>query len=494
MTASFSISLPHRRFAAFGMRLVFALTVAGCGGGGSGSELSLPAQAASNTAVLLTNANASGEAGTVSLSGPLDPSHPFFKPLGNGRSCATCHRQDDGWTITPAGVQARFEQTGGLDSLFKPHDAANSPLADVSSVEARRAAYSMLLAKGVIRMGLPIPANAEFELAGVDDPYAYASANELSLFRRPPPAANASFLTAVMWDGGETYADPNSGMCFFGTNDCYAPPETNLGNQALHAVNRHAQFAAGLTASEQAAIVQFEKGLFTAQLSDKAAGSLNGAGAGGGPAALASAAFYFGINDFDAGDYRTRAAFTPKASTLYDAWNASAPPADPNTAPAEAAAQTAARQAIARGQTLFNNAPIFLNSVPGLKNASVRGTCTTCHDAPNVGTHSTPLLFNLGLSDAGRRTPDLPLYTLRNKATGALTQTTDPGAAMATGRWGDIGRFKVPVLRGLAARAPYFHNGSAKDLTEVVNFYNERFKIGFTPQEIADLVAYLNAL
>ena len=63
-----------------------------------------------------------------------------------------------------------------------------------------------------------------------------------------------------------------------------------------------------------------------------------------------------------------------------------------------------------------------------------------------------------------------------------------------TGRWQDVGRFKGPTLRALAARAPYFHNGSAKDLNEVVRFYNERFSIEFTDQERADLVAFLKVL
>src|SRR5262245_42537799 len=72
--------------------------------------------------------------------------------------------------------------------------------------------------------------------------------------------------------------------------------------------------------------------------------------------------------------------------------------------------------------------------------------------------------LNLGLTDAERRTPDMPLYTLRNKTTGEIKVTTDPGGALVTGKWKDIGRFKGPILRGLAARAPYFHNGFAKDL------------------------------
>jgi cytochrome c peroxidase len=88
----------------------------------------------------------------------------------------------------------------------------------------------------------------------------------------------------------------------------------------------------------------------------------------------------------------------------------------------------------------------------------------------------------------------MPLYQLRNKATGALVETTDPGRALITGKWKDIGRFKGPILRGLASRAPYFHNGFAADLGAAVDFYNQRFGIGFTSQERADLTAFLRTL
>ena len=88
----------------------------------------------------------------------------------------------------------------------------------------------------------------------------------------------------------------------------------------------------------------------------------------------------------------------------------------------------------------------------------------------------------------------MPLYTLRNFATGQTRKTTDPGRALITGKWNDIGKFKGPVLRGLAGRAPYFHNGLAKDLAAVVDFYDTRFSIGFTNQEKDDLIAFLEAL
>jgi cytochrome c peroxidase len=53
---------------------------------------------------------------------------------------------------------------------------------------------------------------------------------------------------------------------------------------------------------------------------------------------------------------------------------------------------------------------------------------------------------------------------------------------------------KGPILRGLASRTPYFHNGSEATLADVIRFYEMRFNIRFTPQEKVDLIAFLNSL
>jgi cytochrome c peroxidase len=124
----------------------------------------------------------------------------------------------------------------------------------------------------------------------------------------------------------------------------------------------------------------------------------------------------------------------------------------------------------------------------------LRGTCTTCHDTPNVGNHSVSLPLDLGLADAALRTPDMPLYTFRNRMTGEIVRTTDPGRALVTGKWQHMSTFKGPILRGLAARAPYFHNGIAATVSDVVQFYNTRFNLRFTAREKADLAAFLKAL
>jgi len=201
---------------------------------------------------------------------------------------------------------------------------------------------------------------------------------------------------------------------------------------------------------------------------------------------LANQQFHVGINDVLGAD-PTLAAFNPAAMSLFAGW-----------LPQQGNSGGAARTSIARGEQLFNSKPIAITGVGGLNDALglpvIAGTCTTCHDAPNVGNHSVVLPINIGTADASRRTPDMPLYTLRNNSTGEQVQTTDPGRALVTGKWADIGKFKGPVLRGLAARAPYFHNGMAATLNDVIDFYDTRFNVGFTAQEKRDLVAFLDAL
>lgn len=447
---------------------------------------------------LVPTANDSGFAATFSKTGAIDRTGPFFQSLGiNGRSCSSCHIQGEGWTITPRGVQERFDKTDGNDPIFRLVDGSNSPKADVSTVEARRIAYSMLLNKALIRVGIAIPDGAEFELAAVDDPYGFASAKELSLFRRPLPTANMDFLSTVMWDGRETILDPAGVDCVLGTTNCFATLHFTLGNQSNSATVGHAEAPLPISDAQRKAIVDFQTDLFTAQIFDREVGYLTSQSARGGVVALSSEMFYFGINDTLVGDYRTSAPFTPTAMTMYEAWASAMPDMNIGHAPLRDRV-AAARSAVARGQALFNSKPIQISEVKGLNDAlaiaTIPGTCTTCHNSPNVGNHSVPLPLDIGIADATRRTPDMPLYTLRHKVSGEIVQTTDPGRALISGKWKDIGLFKGPILRALATRAPYFHNGSAKDLHAAVEFYDTRFGMGLTQDEKNDLVAFLRTL
>lgn len=412
----------------------------------------------------------------------FDLTNPFFQDLGrNGRTCFSCHKPNDGWTITPDTVQAIFRATKGRDPLFNPVDGTNSPEADISTLDARRAASSMLLNKALIRVGLPIPSDAEFTLAAVDDPYGFATSKQLSLFRRPLPATNLRFLTGVMIDARESTGPITVPLTNSDGEQHLADLITDLKHQAMDATLSHAQ---GLQPPDDATlsqIVDFELHTFTAESISNEAGALHVHGATGGPVDLSLEQFYVTINDA-LGNDKFGKPFDLNVFTLFDAWTDSNAPI---------------RTRIFRGQQLFNTREFIITGVAGLNNdqtPSLKGTCTTCHDSPNIGNHSVPLPINIGTSDGSRRTPDLPLYTLENKITHESVQTTDPGRALITGLWKDIGKFKGPVLRGLSARAPYFHNGSAATIEDVIDFYDDRFDIGFSDEEAKDLAAFLRSL
>ena len=428
-----------------------------------------------------------GYLGTYQPSGATNTAgHSFFTPLGtNGRTCQTCHQPAAAWSITPPLIQDAFKTTGGTAPLFRPVDGAVCPSADVSALEKRREAYSLVLNKGLIRVFVQLPTSPalQFSIVAVQDPYqcntdpvfgltSYGPSSPtegtVSVYRRPLPTANVPFLTAFMWDGREP----------------------SLESQATDAVRIHFQSPTDPTPNQIAQIVIFESGLYSAQVASNDVGSLKRDGASGGPFALSRQSFYVGINDVLGGD-PTGAAFDQDAMTNYTAWQGLTDGEN-------------AQALVARGEQLFNEKPIAITGVAGLNDqlglTTVNGSCTTCHDTPNVGNHSVKLPINIGVvapNATGLDTSGLPVFTLRcdrGPLAGQSFQVTDPGKALISGACADIGKTKGPILRGLAARAPYFHNGTAPDLEHVIEFYDTRFGIGFSDEERAALVAFLKKL
>ena len=402
--------------------------------------------------------NSRGYAATFSTKGFIDLENPFFKSFGtNGRTCATCHSPSTGWTVNPADIQSRFLSTNGLDPIFRTNDGSNCAKADVSTPAARWRSYSLLLSKGLFRVEMTIPRDSEFALVAATGVYCNnpIANNVLQLFRRPLPSTNLKFAGAVMWDGRESATGLTVAQA--------------LNNQANDATVGHAQSLTQLPQATRNAIVDFETSLFTAQVSSLA--NLVADGARGGPQVMAGLPFAIGINDNP---------INPVVFNIFDAW--------------KARPMSAGQAAIARGQTIFNTKKFRILGVSGQDSQDFVGSCGTCHNTPNVGSYSVPEFFNIGIGSAASRTPDMPLYTLKNKVTGATVAVSDLGRAMVTGKWEDIGRFKPANLRAVATRAPYFHDGSAASLEDVVGFYSKRFNIGYTPMERADLVAFLRSL
>ena len=299
------------------------------------------AQAATAAALPITTsfADPTGFYLTISSNGDNVPSNEFFHPLGtNGRACVTCHQPDEAWSITPGAIQAKFNATSGMDPLFRTVDGSVSPNFPVCTVQQRREAYSMLLNKGLIRVSLPVLGSAQFSLANVYDPYNYADADHLSLFRRPLPATNLRFLTAVMWDGRAVGGNGSV------TDDLEA--------QAINAIATHEQGAVQPSSADLAQMLGLETNLYTAQNFDKAAGCLNAGGAAGGPVALLDDDFYAGINDVAGGD-PTGKAFNSNVFTMYSTWSTTA-----NKNPV-----LAAEASVARGERIFDDRQFEITGV-----------------------------------------------------------------------------------------------------------------------------------
>jgi hypothetical protein len=317
-----------------------------------------------------------------------------------------------------------------------------------------------------------------------------AQSGFLSFYRRPLPSANLGYLSNIMWD----------------------TREPTLAHQAMDATLGHAQGAQSPSGLLLNLIVAFEGctnaltpqncsnfgnlgvglftggGLFASQTSDNKAGDLTANGATGGPIPLAQnvANFSEGINDPFAANGQQ---FDPAIFHDYDAW---------------ANSQTEAQLALYRGQQVFNTVQFQITGVAGLNDVqgkqSITGTCGTCHNNPEVGNHSSNLTVDIGVTDASPPNLDvsgLPVFRVLCTAgplAGQRFTVTDLGVAMISGQCADIGKTKIPVIRGIAGRSPYFHNGGATEITNLVDFYNQRFNIGLTDQQKSDLEKFLEAL
>lgn len=104
--------------------------------------------------------------------------------------------------------------------------------------------------------------------------------------------------------------------------------------------------------------------------------------------------------------------------------------------------------------------------------------CTACHSGELLGAS----MFQ-----------KYPLFGTHKELTGS--DVDDKGKMQATNVETDMYLFKVPSLRNIAKTAPYLHDGSVKELEKIVKIMGKaELNKDLTPEQIADIVAFLNAL
>jgi cytochrome c551/c552 len=383
--------------------------------------------------------NPGGQVGIRNTSGAVHTGgHAFFQALGaNGRACVTCHQPSNAMSLSTALVRQRWEETTGKDPLFAAIDGSNCP----GLPQEAKSSHSLLLERGLFRIPLawpPAEVKPEFRLEVVKDPTGCNTSPEhgVSVYRRPRIAANFDYV-----------ATRDRGFTFMADGR-----EPSLRSQAISAVLIHEQAAAHPTEEQLLQIVEFESQIYTAQSSDLRAGLLFSEN---GPMLL-------GPENLK----RRRAGTLDSEGTAwksFEGWKNAA----------DGGVQSEFRASVARGSALFTSR-----------------TCATCHS-----TNSGKRWMDVGTANhpVAEASPDLPLFKITCDS-GKVTYTQDPGRALITGKCADVGAIGIQQFRGLAARPPYFSNGSAETLRDVVEFYDRRLHIGLTETEKQDLTNFLSVL
>jgi len=445
----------------------------------------------------------SGRLGILNAEGPIETKgNPFFEPLGsNGRACVTCHQPANAMSLSVDMIRERWRDTSGRDPLFAAIDGSDNP----SLAQDRELSHSLLLTRGLFRIGLPWPPaknpEPEFTIEIVRDPtgvnrdpvWGLKSANPtVSVFRRPRPAANLKYVLAP--DNGPFNVklgilldrDPNTGKPVSMNMMADARAGT-LAIQAESAYHDHQEGEAHLSQEQLNRIIAFESQIYAAQVWDKNAKDLVESG---GPGALGPQS----LSRESAGVLNSPA---KPVFLSFDRWKT----------------DTAFRQSVARGNDIFLNRTFWVRDVAhinsiGLGNPAKR-SCAVCHNAVMSGMDRAPGWVDLGTSNFPTWTEpktenepgQLPVFKLTCRADakphpflGRVIYSSDPGRALITGKCADIGAITMGQFRGLAARAPYFSNGSAKNLIELVDYYDRRFDMRLTIQEKEDLVNFLGVL
>ena len=291
-----------------------------------------------------------------------------------------------------------------------------------------------------------------------------AAAPSVSVYRRVRPVANLKYLLAVGFEYDPKQSlplprDPESGVLLSG-NLMADNRAITLNAQARDAALTHLEFAGRLSPEQLRQITEFESRIYAAQQRSLSGCHLDSGGAEGGPKLLA--------------DSRPGMLGSDNGRPVWSEFAAWEKPAadDAQLTPA----QREYRASVARGARVFREKTFLITDSAGINSPMgfgnpVRNSCVFCHNMSQMGNDVAPGQVDLGTTTLpfADPAPHLPLFRITclkdpHPHYGRTILTQDPGFALTTGRCADVGKITLQSMRGLAARAPYFSNGLAKDL------------------------------
>jgi cytochrome c peroxidase len=400
---------------------------------------------------------------------------PF--PGSNGRSCATCHVPDDGFTLTPAHV-ARLLVLNPSDPLFSAIDA-DDPTAETLTFEH--------LKKGLVRIWLTLPDNVDLidEASNVVTP----ADRRLFVWRGVPSIFNTATSAPFQLDGRVA----------------------TLEEQAQGAITGHSE-GGEVSRSELERIAAFERGVFSSDRARRVADE------------LARGVEFGEVSDVEdllalsAKEQRGREVYEKVCSSCHGGANRGTiidrdihdqafpelkadgtvrfevPVTDPPTPVLVAEPNNEFLNIGSAYETFLGqldpDSHVFTKdlSFPRYRyrfytDASRREIAADLPpagpalDADGGGAPDGGGGFDEDDPPAGDGAPAVDLDSDGNPVVGPnfglQSFSADPGRSMITGSPNDFEAFDVPTLRGIASTAPYFHNNAADTLERVVEVYSD---------------------
>jgi cytochrome c peroxidase len=351
---------------------------------------------------------------------------------GNGRACADCHMLSDHFQLSPANVEARFQnlQSRRLvnshadDPLFRPVDANDYRINGDSASD-----FSNLRENALIRITFPLPPNIRLIDPATDMP---SSETSVDVWRMVPTVNNVKLTGPDGLNPWPRGPDPSGGYQLDGRF-------ATLQHQALAALTAHAEIQVAPGQGMLDDLSAFENLLFS----------------------------------------------SPGVRRLSNAVSAGVTPL-PNADPPLNELEQVGKVVFTRACGQCHGGPG--QSTPQAPAVRYHDISTQCPRPVDTGPLAPRFVFKPCPVSLARnvRTYEITLPKGITTPTGSSTirrTSSDPGRALLTGFAGvgppaadDWNKLDVPGLRGISKTAPYFHNNSAATLEEVVDHYTAFFK------------------
>ncbi len=149
---------------------------------------------------------------------------------------------------------------------------------------------------------------------------------------------------------------------------------------------------------------------------------------------------------------------------------------------------------------LWTNRRMTLAAITRLYADTIMGGGATNEEIAALVAYQRSLVFpkNPNLSSDGKLTPaqqrGKELYLTDIKGNCAPCHIPPVYSSPSPKNIGTGGTFKTSGIRAIYSMAPYFHDGRAKTLREVIDFYAGQLLVNLSPDEREDLVEYLKTL